>query len=153
MKDQMFYIKIVVTIAGSFILSSLLIAVVFPTKTPRVRPNLKSYLTNKVLSSIPKLQLPKINLSKSAPQQTPITEGSETGVISAKEALKDIPYHTVSKGIYVKSDTNFSYTLVKEKEVNALPRSDFRPKRSTNGLVLPPVFARAGVHELAGVRE
>jgi len=111
----------------SFVFSAIFVAVVFPTKSPRVRPQLTAYLATKftrtagtivqnLKNSIPSLS--KNNPKQTSPEGTVLILDSNQALVALEESLKEIPFNTDEKGIYSKSDTNFSYMLIKEKEVD-----------------------------------
>jgi hypothetical protein len=127
MTKKLFYIKLFGAMVVSFLISGIIVSVVFPTKTPRVRPNLITYVSSTLIREtdkaidVLKKTIPTITKKNTASPSQDFDSGlisSGDGLVSAKEALNNIPFNSASKGIYTKSDTNFSYILIKEKEVD-----------------------------------
>lgn len=112
MQGKIFYIKIFGAIGISLTLSILISNLIFPSGSPRVRPHLISYVGSKLSYTLKNI-MPKLNFNQNNPQQS-----SQKEIVSIKKALESIPLHTVAKGVYAKSNADYSYTLIKENEID-----------------------------------
>ncbi len=108
--------KIVLVLILSLLTAQLLVQSVFIAGTPRTKPALISRSLTSIkelwtggyqfLSGLFKKQSPSI---ATGPAISPL-------VTNPEQALKDVPFQTVAKGVYAKTNNTASYTLVKVNE-------------------------------------
>jgi len=105
--SRAFILKIVLSMAFAFAISSLSINVVFVAKSPRIRPNLAGYLLSKVKTTSTKL-ISSINLNIQFAGKNNTTNNLTD---------KNIPATVIAKGVYAKSDNKISQIQITEDEV------------------------------------
>ncbi len=133
MNNKQFYIKLIVSMVASFLISQILINEVFIAKSSRIRPRLDQYLFSKVsngaktIASLGSAFTIKNPFNwKTSQTSMPIQTGNQSGQFfdqinpndSPKNLLKDIPLNNVAKGIYRKENAHVNYLLIKEKDVD-----------------------------------
>ncbi len=116
----------------SFIISALFANTIFLVNSPRVRPDLGSYLTtgfsNNIVMPLSQVfgslahsagMLAKVDMSNTQPSQNPgsLENANADSII---KALQSTQFAINSPGMYSKQNTTVSYTLVKEREVEWL---------------------------------
>ncbi len=103
MKQRPFYLKILVALGIGYFIASILTKNVFIVNSPRLRQNLGQYLLAQLTGVI----------NNSGSFLANVVGGRKT----PEQALGNVPLQQVAKGVYAKNGNGYSYTIIKENEV------------------------------------
>lgn len=122
MKDKKFIIKIIISIVLAFVSTHVLLNTVFVNNSTKISP----YIGSNIISGISKtLSLGRKLISFKSETSVSRSSGLPQNI---KNTLNDLPINKLGGGVYQKNNSQFSYLLLKEKEVDWSPF-----KFSTNG--------------------
>lgn len=97
------YLKLILVLAVSFLISSFCDRRVFLAHSPKVNPFFIPELAQSVTHPFRSVRTYLASITIFTP--------------SPEKALKDVPFSVIAPGVYAKTKGNTSYTLIKEDEV------------------------------------
>jgi len=97
------YLKLILVLAVSFLISSFCDRRVFLAHSPRINPFFGTELAENFTHPFRSVRTYLASITIFTP--------------SPEKALKDVPFSVIAPGVYAKTKGNTSYTLIKEDEV------------------------------------